>query len=210
VLDVALREGDGLLGGMKPGSVLLVHATAPPQAVMDLDAAARRRGVHLIDAPVSGVATGAEAGTLTVLLGGDEAAIAKARPVLETFAANLLHVGAAGAAQRLKLLNNNLCYANVAMGLAALDLAQALGVDRAAAASVIRVSSGASHAFGLIVDPNQVAKMAGPTSNVRKDVDHLMALLATQGLDGGLLMAASCTAADRVSAYAQAGAPASP
>jgi 3-hydroxyisobutyrate dehydrogenase-like beta-hydroxyacid dehydrogenase len=209
VLDIALREPDGVLGGMRPGSVLLIHATVLPETIARLEKAARAAGVHLLDAPVSGGAKGAEAGTITVLLGGDAEAIALARPVLEAFAANLSHVGPAGAAQLVKLVNNNLCYANVAMGLAAIDLLAKLGVDPAMGASVIRTSSGSSHGFGLIMDRELVEKMSGPTSNVRKDVAHLLELLDERGLESALT-AVSTTTADRVDAYAAAGAPATP
>jgi 3-hydroxyisobutyrate dehydrogenase-like beta-hydroxyacid dehydrogenase len=209
VLDVALREPDGLLGGMRAGSILLVHATVLPETVIQLAEAGRRVGVHVLDAPVSGGAKGAAAGTLTVLLGGDAEAIAHARSVLDCFAVNLPHVGGVGAAQQLKLVNNNLCLANVAMGLAAIELLGHLGVDPVMGASVIATSSGASHGLELILNPRTVAKMSGPTSNIRKDVTHLFDLLDALGVESPLT-AVSATTADRVAAYVAAGAPATP
>jgi 3-hydroxyisobutyrate dehydrogenase-like beta-hydroxyacid dehydrogenase len=210
VLDVALREPDGILGGMRPGSVLLIHATVAPETVTTIEAFGKDRGVAVLDAPVSGGSKAAEAGTLTVLLGGDAAGINQAMPVMESYSAFRPHVGPAGAAQVVKLLNNNLCYANVAMGLQAIALAEKLGVDSKMAASVIARSSGASHAFGLILDRNQLDKMSGSTSNVRKDVAHLIEILEKHGIDADELTDLSVTAADRVGTYAAAGAPATP
>ena len=210
VLDVVLREPDGLLGGMRPGSVLLIHATVSPGTIDVLSAAAAARGVALLDAPVSGGAKAAEAGTLTVVLGGDAGIVAKARSVLDTYATHTPHVGGLGAAQIVKLLNNNLCYANVAMGLQAIALAEQLGLDAKMAASVIATSSGASHGFGLLMDRALVQKMAGPTSNVRKDVDHFLELINARGIFGSPLTDISTSAAGAVAGYAAAGAPATP
>jgi 3-hydroxyisobutyrate dehydrogenase-like beta-hydroxyacid dehydrogenase len=210
VLDVVLREPDGLLGGMRPGTILLIHATVSPDTISTIEAAAVQQGVALIDAPVSGGAKGAEEGTLTVLLGGDAAAIEKARPIMEAYAAYMPHLGRAGAAQVVKLLNNNLCYANIAMGLQTIALAERLGVNARVAAAVISRSSGASHGLGLILDRAQVDKMAGPTSNVRKDVAHLIEVMEDHCIDADALTDLSLTTADRVSAYVAAGAPATP
>jgi 3-hydroxyisobutyrate dehydrogenase-like beta-hydroxyacid dehydrogenase len=190
--------------------VLLIHATVAPETIATLQAAARAQGVELLDAPVSGGSKGAEAGTLTVLLGGEAAAVEKVRPILDSYAAHTPLVGAAGAAQLVKLINNNLCYANVAMGLQAISLAEKLGVDMAMAASIIATSSGASHGFGLIMDRGQVAKMAGPSSNIRKDVAHLIAVMSARGITGDPLTEFSSTTGDRIDSYAAAGAPATP
>jgi 3-hydroxyisobutyrate dehydrogenase len=208
LLDIVLREPDGVLGGMRPGSVLLAHSTVLPRTIEQLDEAARARGVMLLDAPVSGGPTGARDGTLTILLGGEAEAIERARPMLESVGGNLPHVGGVGAGQVLKLINNNLCYANVAMGLAALELVEKLGIDAKMAASVIRTSSGMSAGFGLIMDRAPVEKMSGPTSNIRKDVDHLIELVEERGIASATLTAVSTTTAARVKAYRAAGAPA--
>jgi 3-hydroxyisobutyrate dehydrogenase len=201
VLDVVLREPDGLLGGMRPGSVLLIHATVLPQTIEALYKTARDRGVHLLDAPVSGGAKGAMAGTLTVLLGGDAEAVALVQPVIRTFGRNFPHVGGPGTAQLLKLINNNLTYANVAMSIDALEVATALGVDPKTAATVISISSGASHGLDLIMDRSSMEKMTGATSNVRKDVAHLVEVLEARGGRMTILTDISQTTADRVIAY---------
>jgi len=207
LLDIALREPDGLVGGMRAGSVLTIHATVMPATIERVAETAAQRGVQVLDAPVSGGSKGAEAGILTVLLGGDDKAIEIARPMLECFATKLLHVGALGSAQTLKLLNNNLCFANVVASIAALNLATRMGIDPLVAARVMGSSSGNSHALGLVRSPAQVAKMTGPTSNVGKDVAHLIELAKAAGVDHSDLTDQSQLTVDRIHAYAAAGAP---
>jgi hypothetical protein len=105
----------------------------------------------------------------------------------------------------LKLINDNLNYANVAMSIAAIEVAAALGVDPRTAATVIAISSGASHGLNLIMDRSSMEKMTGATSNFRKGVAHLIEVLETRGKRLTVLTDISQTTADRVSAYATSG-----
>jgi 3-hydroxyisobutyrate dehydrogenase len=201
VLDVVLRPGDGLLAGMKPGAILMIHATVLPKTVDAIAQEASALSVHVLDAPVSGGPQRAVEGKLTVILGGEASQIARAQPVLQSFAAKIVHVGPVGSAQILKLLNNNLCYANIVMSIAALELAQSLGLDPQIAASVIRHSSGASAGFDVITEGASFRKITGPTSNVRKDAEHFLEFLAERGLLQNELTSISRTAPDRIAAH---------
>src|SRR5690606_13897357 len=136
VRDVLLAGG--ALEAMRPGGVIAVHSTLLPQTVIDLGGLARKRGLHLLDAPVSGGARGAEAGTMTVMVGDDAEPLQRARPVFEAFATSIPHLGPLGSGQLMKLLNNNLCYANLTMGIYALELAAQLRMDPAVVAGIIR------------------------------------------------------------------------
>ncbi|UVO55758.1 NAD(P)-dependent oxidoreductase [Sphingomonas sp. SUN039] len=140
---------DELLPAMKPGSVIVIHSTIHPDSCKALAAQAAARGVALLDAPVSGGGPGAAAGTLTVMVGGDADALATARPVLETFAGLIVHLGDVGAGQTAKLVNNTLMAANMALAHHALASGEALGIDRTALADLVKASSGRS--FGLEV-----------------------------------------------------------
>jgi len=202
VRQVVAGEG-GLLDGMKPGSVIAIHATTAPQTVIDLEAAARARGVHLLDAPVSGGPAGARAGTMTVMVGGSAEALELARPAFEMFATSIPHLGAVGAGQVMKLLNNNLCYANVALAVSALEIARDLGVDPDRAAEIMRISSGASNGLNIVADPVVLAKATGPTSNIRKDASHFQALVKAAGLESAPMALTANTAADAVEAWAR-------
>lgn len=184
----------GLLAGTPPGAVIAVHLTVAPQTVIQLAAEARAKGVLVLDAPVSGGAKGAAAGTMTVMVGGDPAALEIARPVFATFATAVPHLGPVGSGQLLKLLNNNLCYANMVMAIEALELAERLGVDPAAAGQILRVSSGASIGLEIVTDHRMLGKAAGPSSSVGKDVAHFLDVLRGAGLQAPGLAAVSATA----------------
>lgn len=202
VRDVLLRAGDGCFSQARPGALILLHSTLSPATVAEVGAAAAARGLRVLDAPVSGGPQGAAAGTMTVLAGGDAEDLARARPVLETFATDIPLLGPLGAGQMMKLLNNNLCYANVVTSIFALQLAESLGMDPAVAASVMRVSSGASTGLEIVHAEATLRKITGPTSNLPKDVGHLVNLIAARGLSDEPLTAISATAWDRVRDYA--------
>ncbi|MDB5448670.1 MAG: hypothetical protein JWQ97_3987, partial [Phenylobacterium sp.] len=205
VNDDDVREvllGQGALAAMKPGGIIALHSTLLPESVIELDALARARGVHLLDAPVSGGARGAEAGTMTVMVGGDAEVLERVRPVLETFATSVAHLGPAGSGQMIKLLNNNLCYANLTMGIYALELAERLGMDPKVAASIIRTSSGMSAGFGILTDATMFAKINGSTSNLSKDIHHLVEVAAAQGLEDADLLQVTKTTAARIAKFA--------
>lgn len=188
----------GLLGAMRPGSVLAIHSTLLPETVIDIDAAARKRGVHVLDAPVSGGHNGAKAGTMTVMVGGTDEALDLARPVFDSFARLVAHLGPVGSGQLIKLLNNNLAYANVVASIDALDLAEQLGMDRRVAIEVMKLSSGASGGLGIVADPRTFRKISGPGSNLPKDVHHLGEVAEAKGLGNSPLLAVSRSAQAKI------------
>lgn len=197
----------GLLAAMRPGAIVAIHATLLPDTVIALDTTARAHGVHLLDAPVSGGAHGATAGTMTVMVGGDPEPLARARPVFESFATTIAHLGPVGSGQMLKLLNNNLAYANLTMAINALELAARLGIDPAVAAPIIKASSGASVGLNILTDPTLFAKIGGLDSNLVKDVHHLTEVAARLGLADAELLAVSNTTSARIRHYVASAAP---
>lgn len=116
VRDVVLGER-GALAGMAPGSVLVDHTTASARLARELHAAAASRGVHFIDAPVSGGEAGAVNGTLTIMCGGDEAAIAGATSVLQAYGRAITRIGPAGSGHLAKMVNQ-ICIAGLVQALA--------------------------------------------------------------------------------------------
>jgi len=201
VRDVILGE-NGLLAGMKPGGVIAVHATVPPESVTELEPYCREKGVLLLDAPVSGGPEGAAAGTMTVMVGGEAATLAIAQPVFETFATKIPHLGPLGSGQMVKLLNNNLCYANVAMSISALEVAERLGMDVDRVGEVMNGSSGSSRALRLVTDEVTLRKASGPSSNVRKDINCFLDVLRKFDVKGALVAEMSASAPDRIDAFA--------
>lgn len=136
-----------LIPAMAPGACIAIHSTVHPKLCEVLADEASARGLLLVDAPVSGGGGGAADGTLTVMVGGEASAFDAARPVLETFAGLIVHLGGVGSAQNAKLVNNNLMAANLALAHNALEVADALGIDREAFKRLVAVSSGRSFSF---------------------------------------------------------------
>ena len=151
VEDVLLGP-QGVLAGMAPGGVVAIHSTVLPETCSSLAAHAGERGVAVVDAPVSGGGTAAEAGRLLLMAGGDEAAVAACRPVFETFADPIIHLGGVGAGQIAKAINNLLLAANMAGAMEAYGFAGALGVDQRGLARALDHGTGGSAAATIIAD----------------------------------------------------------
>lgn len=158
----SLLEGpDGLLAGMMPGSTLVDCTSGDPATSRRIAARLAGRSIGFLDAPVSGGTSGAEQGTLTVMVGGDVAVLDRVRPVLEEFGQKIVHCGAVGAGDALKSVNNALLAVHLwstAEGLAALAKA---GVAPAVALDVINASSGRSNA-SMNLFPDRVLTRAFP------------------------------------------------
>jgi 3-hydroxyisobutyrate dehydrogenase len=124
--DEACRQAwlgkDGALASAPPGSVLVECSTVTPDWIEELDRAARKRNLDLIDAPVTGSRVQAAAGQLLFLAGGSADILKKITPVLETMSRGIVHLGPVGSGAHLKLINNFVC------GVQAASLAEALGM----------------------------------------------------------------------------------
>jgi 3-hydroxyisobutyrate dehydrogenase len=108
---------DGVISTMKSGAILVDNTTASAEAARELHAACAEKGCGFIDAPVSGGQAGAENGVLTVMCGGDETTYEKARPVIDSYARMVGLMGAVGAGQLTKMINQ-ICIAGLVQGLA--------------------------------------------------------------------------------------------
>ena len=120
---------DGAFAGMKPGTVLVDHTTASAEVARELYAAARALGLHFVDAPVSGGQAGAQNGALTVMCGGDTAAFEAVKPVGMAFSKAFSLMGASGAGQLTKMVNQ-ICIAGLVQALSeAIAFGQKAGLD---------------------------------------------------------------------------------
>ena len=140
---------DGVVAGCRPGTVVAVHSTVTPATCRELAELAAVHGIVLLDVPVTGGREVALSGALTVAVGGDEGALARCRPVFESFADTILRMGDVGSGQVAKLLNNALLAANLAVADDALTLGVELGVDGAVLADFLRQGSGRSYALDV-------------------------------------------------------------
>ena len=124
----ACLGADGVLAGARAESVVLIHSTVSHETLHRLGDACSKRGVHVLDAPVSGARGHLSIPNLAVMVGGDAGAFARARPVLSTYGSLLLHLGPRGAGLYAKLSINLLRYLCMAAGQEATRLAESIGV----------------------------------------------------------------------------------
>ncbi|MBH1966208.1 MAG: 3-hydroxyisobutyrate dehydrogenase [Comamonadaceae bacterium] len=143
----ALYLGDsGLMSSLPAGTLVIDCSTIAPASAQKVAAAAKARGVAMIDAPVSGGVAGAAAGTLTFIVGGDVAALERARPLLQAMGKNIFHMGEAGAGQVAKLCNNMALGVIMAVTGEAIALGVAHGLDPKALSQMMAVSTSRSWA----------------------------------------------------------------
>jgi 3-hydroxyisobutyrate dehydrogenase len=126
--EVVLGEA-GALAGMAAGTLFIDHTTVSPAIARQIAREASERGILALDAPVSGGQAGAENGKLSIMCGGSTEAMERAGPVIEAYAARIVHIGDAGAGQAAKSVNQ-ICIAGTLAGLSeAIRFAQAAGLD---------------------------------------------------------------------------------
>ncbi len=137
-----LTGADGILAHAQPGTLLIDSSTIDVQTSRDMASLAAERGFAMLDAPVSGGTGGATAGTLTFMVGGEESAFARARPLLDHMGRTIVHAGPAGAGQAAKVCNNLMLGISMAGVAEAFALADKLGLDAQALFDISSKSSG--------------------------------------------------------------------
>jgi 3-hydroxyisobutyrate dehydrogenase len=145
---VWLGDG-GVLAATGPDAVLVDCSTIAADTARRVAAAAAEQGRAMLDAPVSGGVGGAEAGTLTFMVGGDGAALERARPLLEAMGKNVFHAGDAGAGQVAKMCNNLLLAVLMTGTAEAIQLGVANGLDPAVLSDIMKQSSGGNWALNV-------------------------------------------------------------
>ena len=144
--EVMLGEA-GILAGAGPGAIVVDHTTASAKVARELAAEAAERSVHFLDAPVSGGQAGAETGALTVMVGGEPDAFARAEPVMRAYARAVTLMGPSGSGQLTKMVNQ-VCIGGLLQALAeALAFAERAGLDARLAVEVI--SKGAAQSWQM-------------------------------------------------------------
>ena len=148
VRDVLLGT-DGVAAGAAPGALCVDMSTIAPAQTRAIGAELAERGIRLLDAPVTGSSPKAEAGTLTIMAGGEAGDFARAEPLLSVMGELVVHVGALGQGEMLKIINNSVAAANAATVGEALIVAQRTGVDLDALVQVMSKGSGGSAMLDL-------------------------------------------------------------
>jgi 3-hydroxyisobutyrate dehydrogenase len=171
VREVYLGAG-GVVEAARPGTILVDMSTVDPETTRSVHAAAAARGVHHLDAPVSGGYREAENGTLVIIVGGERDAFDRAKPVLEVLGASVHHAGPSGAGNIVKLVNNVMSMGNMLVAAEVFVLGVKAGMDPTTLFEILRTSAGRSYHFERRL-PNILARNFAPGFTVdlaRKDL----------------------------------------
>ena len=137
-VEALARGADGLMAGLKPGSIVVDCSTSDPNSTIALAAEFAKAGVEFVDAPLGRTPKEAWEGKLDTMVGASDEVFARLKPVLETWAGKIVHIGATGDGHRMKLLNNFLSLGYAALYSEALALSQKVGISPERFDSVIR------------------------------------------------------------------------
>jgi 3-hydroxyisobutyrate dehydrogenase len=143
-------ESGGLVARARPGMILVDLSSVLPSTPRKIEPRARERGVHFLEAPVSGGVAGARAATLAVMVGGDAAVLERARSVLEAIGPNIFSVGPVGAGNTVKAINNMMACVNACAMMEGVALGVKAGLDLTTIYEVVKASSGGSKALERI------------------------------------------------------------
>jgi 3-hydroxyisobutyrate dehydrogenase len=176
-------EGDGVLGALRPGQVIVDFTSALPASTVRLAALAAGKGAGYVDAPVSGGARSVAGGKLTIMAGGDEATVASLGWLFAPIAAAVHYMGGPGAGHTTKILNNFLSAISIAATSEAMVGARLAGIDPAKFLEVISTSSGRNYAtetrFPAIVRGDYLESAGGITVDLMvKDVASFLSVAA--------------------------------
>ena len=150
--DAQVREVVGELAAhAKPGTVIAIHSTISDSTAVELAAALKPRGIHIVDAPVSGGAAAAARGELATMVGADREVYERIKPVFKHWASLVIHAGEPGAGTRMKLARNMLTFTSYAAACEAMRLAEAAGLDLQALGRVVRHTDALTSGPGAIM-----------------------------------------------------------
>jgi len=179
--------GGGLLTCMRPGGYVVDLSTASVSLARDLHARFGARGIHFCDAPVARTREAAQAGTLSVMVGGTEEAFNRIKPLLAYMATDITHCGPAGSGQAMKIVNNMVLFQNVVAIAEALALVRHSGVKPELAFEIL--SKGSADSFALrnhgmkAMLPGEYPERAYSILYALKDIRYALELAREAGLD---------------------------
>ncbi|MBP2367956.1 NAD(P)-dependent oxidoreductase [Pseudonocardia parietis] len=201
--DVESVLTDGVLGTAEPGTLVIDFSTIRPDVARDLAGQAAEHGLRMLDAPVSGGQGGAENATLSIMVGGADADVDAARPLLEVVGKTVVHVGPAGAGQTVKAANQLIVAGNIALVAEALTFLQAHGADLPAAVEVL----GGGLAGSAVLDQKAQKMLDGDFApGFRVDLHHKdMQIVTSAAAQAGVVTPLGALVAQLVAATRSAG-----
>ena len=183
---VCLGDG-GLIEHLPAGRTVVDTSTAPPALAREIEGAFAARGIAFADAPVARTQQAAIDGTLSIMVGGDEALVERLRPLLGHIAQDVTHCGPVGSGQAVKILNNMILFQNVRALAEGLAIARLQGIEPATFLEAVGRSSGDSfalrnHGMGAMLE-ERFPEGAFPVTYAVKDLDYALELASELGID---------------------------
>ena len=188
-IEAALKGKDGVLAHARPGLVLYDLATSAPTTTKKLARTAAKKGIAYLDAGMSGGAAGAEAGTLTLMIGGDERAVNRTRKTLKPFVEKTFYLGKSGAGHTLKLIHNMVCHTIFLATCEGGRMAQRAGIKLEDMIEVFNVSNARSYISQFRFPRHILSKKWDAKSrvyNLHKDLGMAVSLAKDLGADVSL------------------------
>jgi 3-hydroxyisobutyrate dehydrogenase len=155
---ITMLPAPGLVEGWRQGAILVDMSSSDPGVYAEIEPALAARGGQLIDAPVSGAVSGAEAGTLTIMAGGEGAAIDRAAPLFALMGQRLFRTGALGSGQAMKALNNLASAGAFLLTLEVLLIGQRCGLDPLRMTEILNVSTGRNNSTDKKIIPHVLSR----------------------------------------------------
>jgi 3-hydroxyisobutyrate dehydrogenase len=149
-VEAVYLESGGVVDSAKLGTILIDLSSVFPSTPRKIEPRAKERGLHFLEAPVSGGVSGARAATLAIMVGGDPEVLARAQPVLRAIGPNIFHVGPVGAGNTVKAINNMMASVNALAMMEGVALGVKAGLDPMTIYEVVKASSGGSKALERI------------------------------------------------------------
>jgi 3-hydroxyisobutyrate dehydrogenase-like beta-hydroxyacid dehydrogenase len=144
----------------KPGTVIAIHSTISPETAVELAAELKPKGIHVVDAPISGGGGAAEKGELAVMVGADREVYERVKPAFKQFASVVIHAGEPGAGTRMKLARNMLTFTSYVAACEAMKLAEAAGIDLKELGRVVRHTDALTGGPGAIMVRDDTSNLA--------------------------------------------------
>jgi 3-hydroxyisobutyrate dehydrogenase-like beta-hydroxyacid dehydrogenase len=172
----ALIEGEnGILAGARAGLIIVDTTTADPNSTLRLGKLVASRGIRFVDAPLARTPKEAEEGRLNVMVGADPELFQEIRPVLETFAENIFHIGPLGAGHKIKLINNFIALGNASIVAEAVTAARKVGIELDALYKLVSAGGANSNIFQMVMPwvlNSDLSRMQFAIRNAQKDLRY--------------------------------------
>ena len=183
-VEAVLTGTDGVISGLKPGTIVVDCSTALPESTERMAALVAEAGGQFLDAPMTRLAKQAHEGTLNILVGGEAEALEAARPVLDTFTENVDHVGPVGFGHKMKLLHNFVSIGYMSLLAEAAAQAAQAGVDNQVFVDVLAKGGGAGAALERLrncILNDDASDVPFAIGNAIKDIDYYREMVAKAG-----------------------------